>query len=155
MASVDRMMEATKRSSLLWPQCLAGSRSIFCDFVIYNWIPLACHNILLQIRLWLTPQGGRFEHIDSYAYATAPWLAGAETECGCRVLLQGPLMEKDMQRALLFNSDSLEKTSSIPFRDNACISVLTGRLAHTQTQEVQQCSGDGFSCFPKKNALYT
>ena len=74
----------------------------------------------------MTRQGGRFEHIDSYAYAAVASQRGSpeqRKECGRGVLLRGPLTEKGMQRALLFNSDSLEKTSSIPFRDNVCIFV--------------------------------
>lgn len=105
----------------------------------------------------MTCQGGGFEHIDTYAYATAPSQQGSleqRQSVVMGVLLQGPLTEKDMQLAPLYNDDdSLENPLPLMFLPSPIMHVFIDcTCAHSlvvgrHMQHIQQCSRDGFFRF--------
>lgn len=108
------MMEATKRSdppfSGLSVWLAAAQSSVTLQ---YTWISLACCNVPLQIRLWMTCQGDRFEHIDSYATATCEEDRESRGRVGLRDVAARAI------DVLLFATLESNSLSSLPFRDNA------------------------------------
>lgn len=109
----------------------------------------------------MTRQGGRIQHIDSYAYATAP------SQWGLSEQRRSAIMEhccRDHWRrrtcsVLFFSTVShLRKKSSIPFRDNACIFVdcVSAHWLAVSTHRYRMSSSAvemDFYCFRKQYSI--
>lgn len=125
-------------ASLVW--LAAGQSSV----TLLNTIrfPLPAITSFCRLDSGWPAEGVGLEHIDSYAYATAPSQRGQRESWAA----DG---EGHAARSSFFDSDSLEKTSSIPFRDRErrrrrlCPCPRPG-WEHAQTWDVQGCDRDGF-----------
>lgn len=100
----------------------------------------------------MTRQRGRFEHIDFYTYATVPSQRGspeqrksAAVECCCRDHWQRRTRSVRLFSTATHSRKAHPLPSKIMHASLKIAFMLAARLRqHRQTQDVQQCSRDGF-----------